>query len=331
MLLEATTDFANRITGAIKQAARATGANFEYLLKTAQRESNLDPAAKASTSSATGLFQFIDQTWLQTLKNAGPSLGYGRYADSIVQTGEGRYVVPDAGQRQEIMGLRKDPVAASAMAGAFTQKNATYLTERLGRPPTDGELYIAHFLGANGAASLIATASRNPKAPAAELFPTAARANRSIFYGKGGARSAADVYQVLVAKHQNTRTPAGVSGVTAIAAAAAPAAAERGVPLRSAPTAVAAVTALEPAANAYAGETGPVFHNLFRTGRDTPVSAVVSELWTAQGAQSPARASAPTAVQPAAATSGSRRPAGRPLQLFHFLRPEIRAQANRSA
>jgi hypothetical protein len=227
------------------------------------------------------------------------------------------------------MGLRKDPAAASAMAAAFTQKNAAFLTERLGRQPRDGELYIAHFLGANGAANLISAASKNPGAKAAELFPAAARANRSIFYGKGGTRSASDVYQVLVAKHQNTRTPAGVTGTTAIAAVTTPKAAEAVVPLRAAPTVVA--SAAEPVANAYAGETGPVFHNLFRTGRDTPVSAVVSELWTARGTQSPARASASTAVQPTAAASGGNAPVGRPLQLFHFLRPEIRAQASRSA
>src|SRR6476646_11882530 len=60
----ATTDIATRVTGAIRDAARVTGAGFEYLLNTALRESNLNPSAKAKSSSATGLFQFIDQTWL---------------------------------------------------------------------------------------------------------------------------------------------------------------------------------------------------------------------------------------------------------------------------
>ncbi|HEX9591052.1 MAG TPA: transglycosylase SLT domain-containing protein, partial [Bradyrhizobium sp.] len=60
-----------RIAGAIKQAASTTGASFEYLLATAKMESNFDPKASASTSSARGLFQFIDQTWLGTVKEAG--------------------------------------------------------------------------------------------------------------------------------------------------------------------------------------------------------------------------------------------------------------------
>src|SRR5207249_4015846 len=82
----ATTDIATRVTGAIRDAARVTGAGFEYLLNTALRESNLNPNAKAKTSSATGLFQFIDQTWLGTIKQSGAALGYGKYADAIGKT-----------------------------------------------------------------------------------------------------------------------------------------------------------------------------------------------------------------------------------------------------
>jgi hypothetical protein len=193
MFLEATTEIASRITGAIRNAARATGASFDYLLKTALRESNLDPTAKASSSSATGLFQFVDQTWLETVKNAGPTLGYGRYADAIVQTPSGRYMVPDAAMRQEIMELRNDPAASSAMAAAFTQRNEAILTARLGRKPTEGELYIAHFLGPAGAGQLIKTAFTAPQTKAATVFPEAARANRAIFYGRGGPPSAAHV------------------------------------------------------------------------------------------------------------------------------------------
>ncbi len=89
----ATTDLATRMTGAIRDAARKTGAGFEYLLNTALRESNLNPNAKAKTSSATGLFQFIDQTWLGTMKQAGAAHGYGKYADAISKTSSGRFVV----------------------------------------------------------------------------------------------------------------------------------------------------------------------------------------------------------------------------------------------
>ncbi len=198
----ATTDIATRVTGAIRDAARVTGAGFEYLLNTAIRESNLNPNAKARTSSATGLFQFIDQTWLGTMKQSGTALGYGKFADAISRTSSGRFVVKDPATRNEIFALRKDPTANSLMAGAFANSNAKVLTDRLGRKPTDGELYMAHFLGASGASRFIKAAEANPNGKAAALFPRAAHANNSIFYDRSGAaRSLKQVYAGLVTRH----------------------------------------------------------------------------------------------------------------------------------
>jgi len=127
------------VTGAIRQASAATGTSFNYLLATAQVESGLNPQAGAATSSARGLFQFIEQTWLGTIKQSGAALGYGRYAAAITQTGSGRYVVQDPAMRQEILKLRNDPTANAVMAGAFTKANAAYLTQKLGRPPSEAE------------------------------------------------------------------------------------------------------------------------------------------------------------------------------------------------
>src|SRR5438105_12656296 len=171
-----------RIAGAIKQAASSTGTSFEYLLATAKMESNFNPAAGASTSSARGLYQFIDQTWLGTVKEAGAQLGYGAYADAITKSASGSYSVSDPAARKAIMKLRDDPDAASAMAAVLTQSNSFQLTGMIGRRPTDSELYMAHFMGVGGAAKLITNAEDNPQAPAARLFPNAAAANRSIFY-----------------------------------------------------------------------------------------------------------------------------------------------------
>src|SRR5262252_1993892 len=77
-----------RVAGAIKQAAGSSGTSFQYLLTTAKMESDFNPTAGASTSSAHGLYQFIDQTWFGTVKEAGPQLGYGQYADAITKTSE---------------------------------------------------------------------------------------------------------------------------------------------------------------------------------------------------------------------------------------------------
>src|SRR5580704_3765439 len=147
-----------RIAGAIKQAAGTTGANFEYLLATAKMESDFNPTAGASTSSAHGLYQFIDQTWLGTVKEAGAQLGYGQYADAISKSSSGSYSISDPTARTAIMKLKDDPAASSAMAAVFTQSNSFKLTGMIGRRPTDSELYMAHFMGVNGAAKLISNA-----------------------------------------------------------------------------------------------------------------------------------------------------------------------------
>src|SRR5882762_5933191 len=187
-----------RIAGAIKQAASSTGASFEYLLTTAKMESNFNPKAGASTSSAHGLFQFIDQTWLGTVKEAGSQLGYGKYADAITRDSSGGYSVSDPSARTAVMKLRDDPDAASSMAGVLTQSNSFKLTGKIGRRPTDAELYMAHFMGVGGAGKLISNAEDNPQASAARMFPNAAAANRSIFYDRSGnARSVSQVYSVL--------------------------------------------------------------------------------------------------------------------------------------
>src|SRR5450755_284426 len=191
-----------RIAGSIKQAASSTGASFEYLLATAKMESNFDPKAGASTSSARGLFQFIDQTWLGTVKEAGSQLGYGKYADAISKSSSGSYSVSDPAARTAILKLRDDPTAASSMAAVLTQSNSFKLTGQIDRRPTDGELYMAHFMGVGGAAKLISNAEDNPNASGARLFPNAASANRSIFYDRSGrARSVSEVYSVLSTRY----------------------------------------------------------------------------------------------------------------------------------
>lgn len=98
-VVTAAANAASQIASAISRAARANSASFEYLLPTAQIESNLNPKAQAPTSSAKGLYQFIDQTWLGTLKRAGPSLGLGKYSDAIIDMPDGRYAVPDPAER----------------------------------------------------------------------------------------------------------------------------------------------------------------------------------------------------------------------------------------
>lgn len=185
------------VEAAIDRASKATGVDFSFLMKTAQRESSFNPRAQASTSSAAGLFQFVGQTWLSTLKQHGAKHGYARYADLITKSSDGRYRVEGEEARRAVMDLRLDPHAASLMAGELTSDHAAYLKGRVGRSPTAGELYVAHFLGPQGSARLIKANESQPDASAASLFPDAARANRSIFYRSGRAATVGEVYANL--------------------------------------------------------------------------------------------------------------------------------------
>lgn len=193
---------------ALRGAADSTGADFEYLLNTAMRESSLNPEAKAATSSATGLFQFVEQTWLGTMKRHGAEHGLGAYADAIQVGKDGRYTVGDKGLRQEILALRKDPQAASLMAGELTNDMRGDMEAALGRGVSAGELYVAHFLGPQAAVKMIKAAAETPTATAANLFSDAASANTSIFFGKDGkARSVSAVLDALKAKHSDAHLP----------------------------------------------------------------------------------------------------------------------------
>ena len=182
------------VLAALKHAAAATGSDFHYLLGTAMRESSLKPNAQSSTSSAAGLFQFIDQTWLGLVKEHGAQHGIGNLASAITRDANGRYRA-DASAKQSILALRKDPQLCALMAGEHAKSTQGQLQASLGREICGGELYAAHFLGPDAAGKLIRMAEKNPGASAAAQFPQAAHANKSVFYhADGRAKSVREVY-----------------------------------------------------------------------------------------------------------------------------------------
>ena len=188
----------------LNSAGDKSNVDFDYLLQTAIRESSLNPEAKAPTSSAVGLFQFLESTWLQTMKEQGPRLGYQRYADAISVSSDGDYAVKNKALRKEILALRENPQVAADLAAAFTQSNGAFLENKFGRMPSAGELYIAHFLGPQGAEKLFRAGLDNPDQIAAKLFPRQAKANPQIFYSEGEPRTIRELYRALVAKHLGT-------------------------------------------------------------------------------------------------------------------------------
>ncbi|MEK7266784.1 MAG: transglycosylase SLT domain-containing protein [Pseudomonadota bacterium] len=188
-ILSATTAQA-AVSGALKKASQSTGVGFDYLYRVAMRESSLNPSAKAKTSSAAGLFQFIDQTWLGAVKKYGAAHGLAAEAADIKIGDNGKLSVADPQRRKEILDLRLDPEKASALAGELARENKSALEGTLGRAVDAAELYAAHFLGAGGAKKLLSAGAHES---AAALLPAAAEANRHVFYDGARARSVGEV------------------------------------------------------------------------------------------------------------------------------------------
>ncbi len=199
-------DMPAQVALALSFASSHTGADYDYLVKTARSESSFQAEAKAPTSSAQGLFQFIEETWIRSIKDEGEQYGLAKYAAMITKTQAGRYIVDNPTDRAAILALRKNPKISAMMAGAYAKRNAEFVAGEIGRQPTSDELYIAHFLGPADAAKLIAYCDRQPDFSAPDMFPAAAKANRTIFFNDAGARSIGEVYNLLVARQQSPAT-----------------------------------------------------------------------------------------------------------------------------
>lgn len=137
-------------------------------------ESNFDSQIKASTSSATGLYQFINSTWRDMIRRHGPKYGIS-------------------------MDTPQTDAKANALMGAeFLKENYNRLSKSVGGEVTDTDVYMAHFLGAGGASLLLKS---DPSKMASRILPEAARANRNIFYKRNGSpRSLGEVYQLMDSK-----------------------------------------------------------------------------------------------------------------------------------
>lgn len=196
-----------QVISAVANAADKTGVDFSFLMQKAQTESSFNPAAKAKGSSATGLFQFIEQTWLNTVKKYGDKYGLQEYADKI-EIKDGKACVADCNAKAEILNLRKDPTISALMAGELTADNKDYLEDHTSCDVGATEMYMAHFMGAGGASKFLNCRDINGSANAAALFPQAAKANHNVFYDKAGKpRSLDQVYSLFDAKFSDGSDP----------------------------------------------------------------------------------------------------------------------------
>jgi hypothetical protein len=183
------------VLNGIQRASANTGVDFSFLMAQAAKESGFNPDAKAKTSSASGLYQFVEQTWLSVVRKHGAEYGLGDMAGKIKIGEDGKLVVADRALRKEILDLRRDPEIAAAMAAEHAADNQARLDDRLDREVTPVDLYLAHFLGLQGAVNFLRAMEENPDQSAAAISPKAAAANKSIFYAADGSpRSLKQIY-----------------------------------------------------------------------------------------------------------------------------------------
>lgn len=152
---------------------RLSSANDGFYNRLAKAESGGNILAQNPKSSAGGLYQFVDATWNSLVKKYGDQYGITK-------------------------SMKMNPQAQEVMVRLLTDENRAALVPSLGREPTSGELYIAHFMGAPKAKKLLEM--RGSKEKAARLFPNEAKANRPIFFDGNRARSVQEIISILERK-----------------------------------------------------------------------------------------------------------------------------------
>lgn len=142
-----------------------------------QVESGGDPNATNPNSTAKGLYQFTVPTWESLVKKYGNEY---RFTNTDINNSD----------KQEIA------------ARLLTKDNYDTVKNIIGRNPTGGELYLAHFSGASTASTAILVNSSTPNAPASEVWSEEAlTANESIFYNDDGSlKTVGEVYSLLTSK-----------------------------------------------------------------------------------------------------------------------------------
>jgi len=183
-----------RLVETVIRAAQRADYDPTLLMAIADKESSLRATARASTSSAAGLFQFIDKTWLQSVRLFGAQHGLEREA-ALIEGPDDKPTVADPDERARILGLRERPYLAAVMAAEMLKRDAGKVAENVGRPLSAGETYLIHFLGTRDARAFLSRLAEAPKGSAAAMLPRPARANKPIFYEGGKAKAVADVHK----------------------------------------------------------------------------------------------------------------------------------------
>lgn len=195
-------------------AKMASTTNYNFTLS--HHESRSDPQAVNKDTDATGMWQFLQQTWLGQLATNGV-----QYAPELAQLISyvpnknpkkfGKWVVNDPEMKQKILDMRKDPAVSTIIHNELTDENPREYKRRTGQTLALSERYHVHFLGVSGFIELKKQLARDPDQLAINVFPDIVGPNKPVFYkdkihGKWvHPRTLAEVYDFFYQKTKTTQ------------------------------------------------------------------------------------------------------------------------------
>lgn len=170
----------------------------------------------AAREQAGGPYRLSEQIWLGALEAGVGGDILEDYRPSIFLTSSGRYYVPAEAHRTKILELRREPAIAALVTLGLARRNAALLAPRLGRTVTAGDLYVAHVLGADTAATLLSAAERTPALAASTVLPDLVSAGPGLGGKDGKPLSVSGLVKRL------TRSFSKLPGVPSLPSAAGP-------------------------------------------------------------------------------------------------------------
>lgn len=180
------------IGNAAQAAAVHTGIDRTVLLAFAASESSLRTSARNGRSSAVGLMQFTEQSWLLAVRRFGHAHGLGELASRITQR-QGRFGMASEEELSRVLDLRGDARLAASLAAETARFNSARFRGRFGGEAAPDALYAMHVLGTQGGLRLLDAVRREPARPASEVIAASAiAANPRIFRPQGRDLTAAE-------------------------------------------------------------------------------------------------------------------------------------------
>lgn len=202
------------VLAAIRLGSLHTDVDFSFLMELAAVESSFNPTSRSRTSSAAGLYQFKEETWLEAVRDYGDKYGMASYAaqveEAVDSKGKAQPVIRDPDVHRHVLDLRHNPRIAALLAAEYVSKNMQRLLYSLDREPGRTELYLTHFLGATGAISFLKALHEDPDKIARDIFPGPASRNRGVFRSRDSKpRTLAEIYEIFSRKFNTARYEEG--------------------------------------------------------------------------------------------------------------------------